>query len=134
MPKASRSRRPAPHQWFGDALGLARRACCGARTTLAIRGSALTSASAEKTLLYQLAVSGVLLALAAALTATPLPPRLSLLAWSSIAFQIVIVSFASFLVWFWLIRHYPATRLAAFTLLTPMFGLLLGAAAARASR
>jgi drug/metabolite transporter (DMT)-like permease len=24
-------------------------------------------------------------------------------------------------------RHYPATRLAAFTLLTPVFGLLLGA-------
>ena len=98
------------------------------RHDLAIRGSALTNASAEKTLLYQLAVSGVLLALAAALTATPLPPRLSLLAWSSIAFQVVIVSFASFLVWFWLIRHYPATRLAAFTLLTPVFGLLLGAA------
>ena len=27
---------------------------------------------------------------------------------------------------FWLIRHYPATRLAAFTLLTPLFGLLAG--------
>jgi drug/metabolite transporter (DMT)-like permease len=25
------------------------------------------------------------------------------------------------------VRHYPATRLAAFTLLTPVFGLLLGA-------
>jgi len=24
------------------------------------------------------------------------------------------------------VRHYPATRLAAFTLLTPVFGLLLG--------
>ncbi len=28
--------------------------------------------------------------------------------------------------WFWLIRHYPATRLSAFTLLTPVFGLLAG--------
>jgi drug/metabolite transporter (DMT)-like permease len=25
------------------------------------------------------------------------------------------------------VRHYPATRLAVFTLLTPVFGLLLGA-------
>jgi drug/metabolite transporter (DMT)-like permease len=25
-------------------------------------------------------------------------------------------------------RHYPATRLASFTLLTPVFGLLMGAA------
>lgn len=39
---------------------------------------------------------------------------------ASIAFQIVVVSFASYLLWFWLIRHYPATRLAAFTLLTPV--------------
>ncbi len=39
----------------------------------------------------------------------------------------MIVSFASYLVWFWLIRHYPATRLASFTMLTPVFGLVLGA-------
>jgi drug/metabolite transporter (DMT)-like permease len=43
------------------------------------------------------------------------------------AFQIVVVAFVSFLVWFWLVRHYPATRLSSFTLLTPVFGLLLGA-------
>jgi drug/metabolite transporter (DMT)-like permease len=29
-------------------------------------------------------------------------------------------------VWFWLVRHYPATRISAFTLLTPVFGLLAG--------
>ena len=28
--------------------------------------------------------------------------------------------------WFWLVRHYPATRISAFTLLTPVFGLLAG--------
>ena len=38
------------------------------------------------------------------------------------------VCFASYLVWFWLIRHYPATQLSAFTLLTPVFGLLAGVA------
>lgn len=113
-------------QWIGDALGVAAGVLWGA-TTLAIRGSRLTTASAEKTLLYQLAVSGVLLSVAAMLSGAPLPGRLSLLAWSSLGFQVVIVSFASYLLWFWLMRHYPATRLAAFTLLTPVFGLLLGA-------
>ena len=39
----------------------------------------------------------------------------------------MIVTFASYLLWFWLIRHYPATRLSSFTMLTPVFGLLLGA-------
>ena len=40
----------------------------------------------------------------------------------------MVVTFASYLVWFWLIRHYPATRVSAFTLLTPIFGLLAGVA------
>jgi len=43
-----------------------------------------------------------------------------------LAFQTVVVTFASYLAWFWLLRHYPATRISAFTLLTPMFGLLAG--------
>jgi drug/metabolite transporter (DMT)-like permease len=44
----------------------------------------------------------------------------------SIVFQTVIVCFASYLLWFWLIRHYPATQLSSFTLLTPVFGLMGG--------
>jgi drug/metabolite transporter (DMT)-like permease len=43
-----------------------------------------------------------------------------------LTFQIVVVCFASYLMWFWLVRHYPATQLSAFTLLTPIFGLLAG--------
>jgi drug/metabolite transporter (DMT)-like permease len=114
-------------QLLGDGLGVLAGVLWGA-TTLAIRASKLSSASAEKTLLYQLAISGVLLLLAALVQGAPLPMRLSTLAWASLAFQIVIVTAASYLVWFWLIRRYPATRLASFTLLTPVFGLLLGAA------
>lgn len=115
-----------PLQWLGDALGVAAGVLWGA-TTLAIRGSRLAAASAEKTLLYQLAVSGLALALAAALRGESWAPTLSALTWASLAFQVVVVTFASYLLWFWLIRHYPATRLASFTLLTPVFGLLLGA-------
>ncbi len=113
-------------QWLGDALGVAAGVLWGA-TTLAIRGSRLAAASAEKTLLYQLAISGVALALAAALHGQAWAPALSALTWASLFFQTVVVTFASYLLWFWLIRHYPATRLASFTLLTPVFGLLLGA-------
>jgi drug/metabolite transporter (DMT)-like permease len=116
-----------PTQWLGDALGVLAGILWGA-TTLAIRASKLSQATAEKTLVYQLAVSALLLLVAAALTGPPPPlPQLSTLAWSSLAFQIVIVSFASYLAWFWLVRHYPATRLASFTMLTPVFGLALGA-------
>ena len=114
------------HQLLGDALGVLAGVLWGA-TTLAIRATRLSSASAEKTLLYQLAISGALLWLAALAHGVPLPAQLSTLAWASMGFQIAIVSAFSYLVWFWLIRSYPATRLASFTLLTPVFGLLLGA-------
>ena len=120
--------RPAAgaQQWLGDALGVAAGVLWGA-TTLAIRGSKLSSASAEKTLLYQLAVSGAMLTIAALASGAKLPATLSALAWGSLAFQVVIVTAFSYLLWFWLIGHYPATRLASFTLLTPVFGLVLGA-------
>ena len=115
-----------PHQLFGDALGVVAGVLWGA-TTLAIRATKLSSAAAEKTLLYQLAVSGVILLAAALMTGTKLPAALSPLAWSAMGFQIVVVTAFSYVLWFWLIGHYPATRLASFTLLTPVFGLVLGA-------
>ncbi len=120
--------RPAagPRQALGDGLGVLAGVLWGA-TTLAIRGTALSHASAEKTLFYQLAIAGLALVVAAALGSAPMRLHLSALAWGSLAFQTLVVSFASYLIWFWLIRHYPATRLASFTMLTPVFGLVLGA-------
>jgi drug/metabolite transporter (DMT)-like permease len=114
-----------PRQWIGDALGIGS-AVLWASTTLSIRATRLASASAEKTLAYQLGVSGVLLAIASIWHGDSLPRSLSLMAAGSLAYQTVVVVFASYLLWFWLVRHYPATRLAAFTLLTPVFGLLMG--------
>ena len=116
-----------PRQWLGDALGVAAALFWGA-TTLVIRATALANAPAEKTLLYQLLISGVLLALGASAAGEAWPTQVGALALSSLAFQTVIVSFASYLLWFWLVRHYPATQLATFTLLTPVAGLAAGVA------
>lgn len=119
--------RPAagPLQWVGDALGLAG-AVLWAGTTLVVRATRLASALPEKTLLYQLVASGLALLAASALSAEVWPASVSVaVAWLML-FQIAIVTFASYLAWFWLVRHYPATRVAAFTLLTPVFGLLAG--------
>ena len=114
-----------PRQWLGDALGLLAAVLWGA-TTLAIRATALSRARAEKTLFYQLAVSAVLLGGAAWLAGEAWPLTWSTLAVGSLTFQVVIVTFASYLLWFWLVANYPATRLASFTLLTPMAGLVAG--------
>jgi drug/metabolite transporter (DMT)-like permease len=113
-------------QWIGDLLGVLAAVLWGA-TTLLVRATRLSAASAEKTLLYQLAVSGVLLAAAAVAAGEQWPASLPGPMVAALGFQSVVVCFASYLVWFWLIRHYPATQLSSFTLLTPVFGLLAGA-------
>ncbi|MCF8205627.1 MAG: DMT family transporter [Methylotenera sp.] len=111
---------------LGDALALLAGLAMGA-TTVAIRCSRLSSAPATETLCYQLIGAAVLLLPAAALTgqahwaATPA-------VWAHLAFQAVVVSFGSFLAWFWLLRRYLASRLGAFSFLTPLFGVALGAA------
>lgn len=111
--------------WLGDAMGLGAAVLWGA-TTLAIRGSRLSTAAAEKTLLYQLFVSGLVLAAMAAVRGNAWPAQVSALSIASMLFQTLIVSFASYLAWFWLMRHYPATRISTFVLLTPVAGLVFG--------
>ncbi|MEY3296349.1 MAG: hypothetical protein RLZZ451_2397 [Pseudomonadota bacterium] len=114
-----------PQQWIGDALGIAAAVLWGA-TTLVLRATKLSTALPEKTLLYQLALSGVALTAASLAVGEPMPTRLSAtVAWAMV-FQIAVVTFASYLAWFWLVRHYVATKVAAFTLLTPVFGLMAG--------
>lgn len=120
---------PKHTQWLGDALAIMAALLWGA-TTLVVRATRLASASPEKTLFYQLAVSTAVI-LAASLVAGErwLGAAVPLWAWGSLVFQAVMVAFASYLAWFWLLRHYPATRLSAFSFLTPMFGLVFAALA-----
>jgi drug/metabolite transporter (DMT)-like permease len=114
-----------PLQWLGDTLGVVAAVLWGA-TTLAIRATPLASAAPEKTLVYQLGVSGVLLLAGSLVHGDAWTAALSATAWASLGYQSVVVVFVSYLVWFWLVRHYQATQLSAFTLLTPVFGLMLG--------
>ncbi|WP_372657588.1 DMT family transporter [Hydrogenophaga sp.] len=117
---------PAPgNVLWGDFLGLLAGAVWGA-TTVVIRGSCLARAPASQTLMYQLLGAFVLLTALSWWTGeahfNPTPR-----VWASLAFHSLVVSFASFLVWFWLLRQYLASRLGVFSFLTPLFGILLGA-------
>lgn len=109
---------------WGDFLGLLAGAAWGA-TTVVVRTTRLSSAMASETLLYQLVGACVLLLLAAfasgQATFTPTP-----MLWANLVFQVVIVSFASFLVWFWMLRHYLASQLGVFSFMTPLFGVAFG--------
>jgi drug/metabolite transporter (DMT)-like permease len=51
---------------------------------------------------------------------------LSAFALASLAYQTVLVGFASLLAWFWLLRRYLAARLGVLSFMTPMFGVLAG--------
>jgi drug/metabolite transporter (DMT)-like permease len=117
---------PAPgNVLWGDFLGLLAGVAWGA-TTVVVRTTRLASAPATQTLLYQLVAAFVILVAAAFITGqTRINPTPQV--WASLVFHSVVVSFASFLVWFWLLRKYLASRLGVFSFLTPLFGIVLGA-------
>jgi drug/metabolite transporter (DMT)-like permease len=76
--------------------------------------------------LYQLLGSTPCLFAAAAL-AGQLHAEATAAAWAWLGYQTLGVAFISYLTWFWLIAHYPAGRLSAFSFLTPIFGIAAGA-------
>ena len=110
---------------MGDFFGLMG-AAFWAATTVLIRASRLASVSAPKTLFYQLAVSGPVLLAASWLMGEPGVTTLTPLIVAAFIYQCVMVAFASYLTWFWLLRHYLAARLSVLTFLTPLFGVLGG--------
>jgi len=111
--------------WLGDLLALAAAALWGL-TTLWIRATPVGRAAPERTLFQQLAVSAPLMAIGSWLMGEPAPQWTSPLAIASLFYQSVVIAFFSYLAWFWLLRHYPAARVSAFTFLTPVLGLLAG--------
>lgn len=112
---------------LGDALVLGAAALWGFTTVVVKASPALMAAPAEKVLAYQLLGSIPVLVIAAWSSGELVVPHATALAWLSLLYQCVVVAFASFLTWFWLISRYPAGRLAAFSFLTPLFGVLAAA-------
>ena len=111
--------------WIGDLCGVAA-ACLWAATTLVIRTTPLARATATKTLFYQLGVSSLVLLAGTVLLGEPGIVRLTPLAAASLLYQGVIVAFASYLAWFWLLARYLAAPLSVFSFLTPLFGVAFG--------
>lgn len=117
--------RPGGKAWLGDLMMLAA-AALWAATTLVIKATTLARAAPEKTLLYQLAGSALVLPAVALALGEPGVTGLTPGIVASLAFQTCVVASASYLGWFWLVKHYPATRLSAFSFMTPVFGVLAG--------
>jgi drug/metabolite transporter (DMT)-like permease len=117
---------PAVELLSGDLLALLGGASWGL-TNVVLRRGRVGDASTAKTVLYQVATAGLLLGAFAVATGQT-QVRLSTMTVLSLVFQTLIIAIASYLAWFWLLRRYLTSRLMLLSLLTPIFGVLFGAA------
>ncbi|PWK69741.1 DMT family transporter [Aminobacter sp. AP02] len=96
-----------------------------ALTTLAIKKTRLATAGAEKVLLYQLVVSS-LMAIPLVPLAGPALREVTPVAMGALLFQSVYVVAFTYILWFWLMRRYPAAALSSFAFLAPAFSVICG--------
>ena len=114
-----------PHQLFGDALMLLGGIAWGF-TTLVVKATSLARITPEKTLQYQLVFSIPLMGLMSWLLGERITQFPGSVALWSFAYQTIWVVAITFLLWFMLVLRYSASRLSAFTFLTPLFGVFAG--------
>ncbi|CAI0877578.1 DMT family transporter [Serratia quinivorans] len=110
----------------GDIYGLLAGMSWGG-STIVIRTTGLANCSSKQTLLFQLSGACILLSLLA-ITTESVHFTLTTLAWTSLIFQTLVVSFISYLIWFSLLHNYQASSLGILTFMTPIFGILAGVA------
>ena len=96
-------------------------------TNVVLRRGRVGGAATTKTVLYQVATATILLGAFAAATGQT-RVGLTMMTILSLIFQTLIIAISSYLVWFWLLRHYLTSRLMLLSLMTPLFGVIFGAA------
>jgi len=123
---------------FGESLGLSSKktligdgmlflgAIFWGGTIIIVKASPLARIAASKTLLYQLAVSAVLLPAASWILNEPGIIKITELTVLSLLYQGIWIASITYLVWYWLILRHSAPKLSSFTFLTPIFGVVAG--------
>lgn len=108
---------------LGDAMCLAA-AVCWAGIALVVRTTRLSRSEPEMQLIYQLTVSAPVLLVVAPFvggTVRDLTPEIL----GIFAFQVIVIVAFGFIAWFWILRIYPASDMASFSFLSPLFGVVL---------
>ena len=121
----ARNDHPASNRAFiGDLMALA--AATGwAGIAILARVTKLSAVRPDMQLLYQLLVSAPILLLLAPSFGSPFR-EMSPALWALFAFQVLGVATAGFMLWFWILSIYPASDMASYAFLTPVFGVVLG--------
>ena len=95
-----------------------------AATTLIVKATGLRHAPPEKALSYQVALSIPILGFAAWVSGETITHFPGPLAVSVLAYQAFWVVGLTFLMWFAMVKTYSASKLSAFTFITPLFGVV----------
>lgn len=92
---------------------------------LIVKMTSIGKTKPETQLLWQLMVSAPIL-LVTSLMFGPLIRDLAPIHLAGLAYQIIAVASFGFLAWFWLLTIYPASGVASFSFLAPVFSVVLG--------
>jgi drug/metabolite transporter (DMT)-like permease len=95
-----------------------------AATTLIAKGTNLRKAAPEKALGYQVALSIPILYGASWVSGETITHAPGLLSVSLLAYQAIWVVGCTFVIWFAMVKTYSASKLSAFTFITPLFGVV----------
>jgi drug/metabolite transporter (DMT)-like permease len=121
----SRSATLGPLYWVGDLMQVGGGLCWAATTIYVKRVMARDGFTHYQTLFSQLFFSIPVLAVAWLIFQRTDPVSLTGPVVGAFVYQSVIVASFSYLVWFWMIYSFSVSRLASFTFLAPLFGVLL---------
>jgi drug/metabolite transporter (DMT)-like permease len=95
-----------------------------AATTLIAKGTALRKVAPEKALGYQVALSIPILGCASLVFGEKITHPPGALAISLMIYQALWVVGCTFVIWFAMVKVYSASKLSAFTFITPLFGVI----------
>lgn len=109
---------------LGDVLALLAASLWAAIAIMA-RVTDFSNLNPETQLFWQVAVSALILVPLALATGDTLRDPVAL-HWGILLFQGVVISCGAFLTWFWVLSIYPASDMASFGFLAPLFGVFFG--------
>lgn len=109
---------------WGDLLALTA-ALCWAGIALCVKVTPLSEVPPAQQLMFQVLLSAPIL-LVASLFFGDFIRDLQPIHIAGMAFQIIGVASLGFLAWFWLMSIYPASSVASFSFLSPVFAVILG--------
>lgn len=109
---------------LGDVLAIGA-GMCWAGLALCVRLTPLSAVPAAQQLLWQLLVSAPIL-FVVSLFFGDLMRDVQPIHFVGLAYQIIAIASFGFLAWFWLLKIYPASSVASFSFLSPVFSVILG--------